>query len=86
MSNKEERDLINLLLIIGVSGLIVIIVYYGVFIFSKIPKYSSGGRQARTDKLEEKKFSHDEQDYKKIIEQSKTSYKDFMKKEITLPR
>lgn len=74
----KEKNLISIMVLV-IGLLLVIIIAYNLYLISKI-EVPEGGGLAPSNKLIIDTNKPDDRDYKKIIEESKSSYKAFMDK------
>ncbi|MFA5117616.1 MAG: hypothetical protein WC695_02055 [Candidatus Omnitrophota bacterium] len=82
---SKEKDLLNILLFVVTIFIIAILINYAMFIFARLGKTPESRPKPHLMKIEEKKAFKDDRDYRKVIDSSKTDYKDFMQQKMISP-
>ena len=81
----KEKDVVNLLLFVAIALLILVTINYAIFILSRMQKVPQSNPRPAPVKFQEPSLKPDDSEYRKIIEKSRSDYKDFMEKKIPLP-
>ncbi|MFA6216861.1 MAG: hypothetical protein WDL87_04320 [Candidatus Omnitrophota bacterium] len=81
----KEKDLLNIVLFVVTIFIVAILINYAMFIFARLGKTHQSRPKPHFMKIEEKKVFKDDREYRKIIDSSRTDYKDFMQQKTISP-
>ncbi len=82
---SKEKDLLNIVFFVVTIFIIAILINYAMFIFAQMGKTPVRRPKPHLMKIEEKRVFTDDSDYRKVIDSSKTDYKDFMQQKTLSP-